>query len=363
MATAGPRTLYPETPASAAAELAAATAAGERVRICGGATKLGWGDPGAGPDAVLSTARLDATLEHNAGDLTAVVQAGVPLARLQDELAASGQMLALDPPLHFGERDATVGGVIATGDSGPLSHRYGRARDLVLGVEFALADGTIARAGGKVIKNVAGYDLGKLFCGAFGTLGLILSVSLRLHPLPSLRVTALGASADPDMLTAAAAVLAASPLELEALDVAWRGGRGGLLAACAGAEAHRRAVRAATLMRSAGLDGVDVVDDDAGLWARQRAGQRSDRAALVRVCARSSQLAGVLRAADHAGATFVGRAGSGTGYLELEPGTVASLRGELASSVPKSVTMLLDAPARCAARFRRGNRRRGPRWH
>ena len=106
-------------------------------------------------------------------------------------------MLAIDPPLGNPGQAATVGGVIATADSGPLRHRYGAPRDLVLGMTVALSDGTIARSGSKVIKNVAGYDLAKLFTGSFGTLGIILSVSVRLHPLPLATATALGASSDP----------------------------------------------------------------------------------------------------------------------------------------------------------------------
>jgi glycolate oxidase FAD binding subunit len=127
---------------------------------------------------------LTQIIEHNAGDLTATLEAGVPLAHAQQTFARAGQMLALDPPTGA-DGSATIGGIVATGDSGPLRHRYGAPRDLVVGMTFALGDGTIARSGGKVIKNVAGYDLAKLFAGSFGTLGMILSVSVRLHPLPA----------------------------------------------------------------------------------------------------------------------------------------------------------------------------------
>src|SRR6202043_2363630 len=121
----------------------------------------------------------------------------VPLARIQQELAAAGQQLALDPPLGVGDRrDATLGGVLATGDCGPLRHRYGGPRDLVLGVTVALSDGTIARSGGKVIKNVAGYDLAKLFAGSFGTLGVILEVVVRLHPRPPRTCSVVGRTED-----------------------------------------------------------------------------------------------------------------------------------------------------------------------
>ena len=179
-------TQVPRTFEDAAAALAAATAAGQSVRIVGAGTKLGWGRAGASADVELQTTSLGQITEHNAGDLTATLEAGVPLALAQRTFATAGQMLALDPPLgglSSAGPGPTIGGVVATGDCGPLRHRYGAPRDLVVGATVALSDGTIAHAGGKVIKNVAGYDLAKLFSGSFGTLGLILSVNVRLHPL------------------------------------------------------------------------------------------------------------------------------------------------------------------------------------
>jgi glycolate oxidase FAD binding subunit len=335
-----PRRLAPTTFEAALTALADAAVGRESVRIVGAGTKQAWLPPA--PDAVVEihTTWLDEIVEHNAGDLTAVLEAGVPLARAQQRFAEAGQMLALDPFLGL-RQDATIGGILASADSGPLRHRYGAARDLVVGMTVALSDGTIARAGGKVIKNVAGYDLAKLFCGSFGTLGLILSVNVRLHPLPASTATALGVSGDPDELAAAARGLATAPLELEALDLAWRGGRGRILAQCGGAQAKRRAERVAGLMREAGLEGLELTSDDAELWARQRAGQRSADRALVRVAARPSALGELLRAAEAAAATVVGRAALGHCYLELEPGAV----GELIARLPRgAVHMLLDAP-------------------
>ncbi|MFZ1993561.1 MAG: FAD-binding oxidoreductase, partial [Solirubrobacteraceae bacterium] len=239
MATAS--TLAPHSFEDAAAVLASATEDGRTVRIVGAGTKLGWGSSDVAADIELHTAALDQVVAHDAGDLTATLQAGVPLELAQRTFAAAGQMLALDPPLSgvpgsggvnsdpdhpsdpadLSGPGPTIGGVIATADSGPLRHRYGAPRDLVVGATVALSDGTIAQTGGKVIKNVAGYDLAKLFSGAFGTLGLILSVNVRLHPLHETSVTALGAASDPAVLCAAAVALAAAPLEFEALDVAW----------------------------------------------------------------------------------------------------------------------------------------------
>ncbi len=319
--------ITPTDAESAAAALAGAAAYGMAVRIVGGATKRDWGAAGNPAAIELHTTNLQATLEHNASDLTAIFQAGVPLARAQEELAAKGQMLALDPPLSAtGRSRATLGGVFATADCGPLQHRYGQPRDLVLGITVALSDGTLARAGGKVIKNVAGYDLGKLFTGSFGTLGLIVSLSVRLHTLPPRTATAFGTTTEPAALTAAALTLARAPLELETLDVSWRDGRGELLAQSAGARATLRSGSVAALMRSSGLDNVHVVGDDASLWARQRAGQRSTKLAIVRAAWPPRELASALRAAQACGGAVVARAALGIGYVELDPAAIVTLR-------------------------------------
>jgi glycolate oxidase FAD binding subunit len=341
--------LTPASAAGAASGLAAAAAAGTVVRFRGGGTKLGWGNVTAAGAVEMSLERLDRTLEHNVGDLTASFEAGVPLARIQRELAAAGQRLALDPPLGpDGVSAATLGGVLATADSGPLRHRFGGPRDLILGITVALSDGTVATAGGKVIKNVAGYDLAKLYTGSFGTLGVILSANLRLHPIPETTATALGQSEDAAALTAAAAGLAAAPLELERLDVAWRGGRGGLLAQAGGAQAAARARRIAHHMAEHGLQRADVVAGDDGIWARQRAGQRSAELALVRVSLRPSRLAEVLAATDAASGTLVGRAALGISYVELDPDAVEPFRAALP---PDAVSVLQDAPDELRARI------------
>jgi glycolate oxidase FAD binding subunit len=145
-----------------------------------------------GGDVVLSTARLNRVLEHEPGDLTAIVEAGIRLSELQAALEPHGQMLSLDPP-----GDPTIGACLAGDLSGPRRHRYGAMRDLVIGVTVVLADGTIASSGGKVVKNVAGYDLGKLFAGSRGRLGLIARVALRLHPRPQASATVVLEADDP----------------------------------------------------------------------------------------------------------------------------------------------------------------------
>lgn len=157
-----------------------ANVSGLHVIARGGGTKLDWGNPPRMLDLVVSTKRLNQVIEHADGDMTATVQAGCTIAELTRTLAQRGQRLALDP--LWPER-ATVGGIIATNDSGPLRPAYGTLRDHLIGVTTVLADGVIARTGGKVVKNVAGYDLQKLITGSWGTLGIIAQATLRLYPL------------------------------------------------------------------------------------------------------------------------------------------------------------------------------------
>ena len=150
------------------------------VRGCG--TKLTWGARPQRVDLLLDTTRMDAVVEHAAGDLIVVVGAGLRLDDLQADLARSGQWLAVDPA-----RRGTIGGLVATAATGPTRLLHGPVRDLVIGVTVVRADGVVARAGGKVVKNVAGYDVGKMLTGSLGTLGVITKAAFRLHPLPESR--------------------------------------------------------------------------------------------------------------------------------------------------------------------------------
>src|SRR5467141_3604776 len=173
--------IVPGTEGELAEILRLSNAAGLAVIPRGGGTKLGWGNPPARADLILSTARLNEIIEHAWADLTVSVEAGCTVQRLQETLAQHGQRLALDA---LWPENATVGGVLSTNESGALRLRFGSLRDLVIGVTVALADGTLASSGGKVVKNVAGYDLPKLVAGAFGTLAVITRAIFRLHPLP-----------------------------------------------------------------------------------------------------------------------------------------------------------------------------------
>jgi glycolate oxidase FAD binding subunit len=175
-------TIEPDTAAELAAAVQRASNARQSIVIRGAGTKMDWGRRPAHVDAILSTRRLNRVLAHQHGDLTATVEAGAALRDVNEALARHGQCLPLDPP--FADR-ATIGGILATNDSGPLRHRFGTPRDLVIGVQLATVDGALAKAGGQVVKNVAGYDLSKLVCGSFGSLAAIVTATFKLTPLPS----------------------------------------------------------------------------------------------------------------------------------------------------------------------------------
>jgi glycolate oxidase FAD binding subunit len=205
----------PTTVDQVAEVLRAAAADGRTVVPVGGRSKLTWAAPPESCDLLLDLTGLDRVVEHVAGDLTVVAEAGVRLADLQAQVGRAGQLLGLDPP----EDGATLGGVVSANASGPRRLRYGTTRDLLIGITVVLADGTVAHAGGKVVKNVAGYDLGKLFTGAHGTLGVVVSTTWRLHPVPpARRVVTLelpdAAAAGPVSVALARSTLTPSAVEL-----------------------------------------------------------------------------------------------------------------------------------------------------
>jgi glycolate oxidase FAD binding subunit len=191
----------------------------------GSGSKQDRGGPPSGFDILLELSHITGVVEHAAGDMTVVVRAGTALSDLQNELARSGQFLAIDPPVP-----GTVGGLIASGDSGPRRLRYGGVRDMLLGVELVRADGTVARAGSKVVKNVAGYDLPKLFTGSLGTLGVIVEATFRLYPIPPASATVISKDVGVEAAARMAARLLTSGLVPTIVDY-YAEGRTGLLAA------------------------------------------------------------------------------------------------------------------------------------
>jgi glycolate oxidase FAD binding subunit len=238
--------------------------AGQRVLLRGAGTAQSWGGPVLGAAVVIDTTGLDQILAYNPADMTVAVGAGVALADLQAKL--DGQRVALDAARV--PDGATVGGLLATADAGPLRAAYGTLRDLVIGVTVVLADGTVARSGGHVIKNVAGYDLAKVLSGSLGTLGLVVEVVLRVHPVPEATGTLTVPCDVPAAFTCASGLLA-SPLEPVAAE--WYAGR--LLVRFEGTRpgVATRLDKATQLVRELGLargGGADVLagSSEAAAW-------------------------------------------------------------------------------------------------
>jgi len=217
---AGVQARYVAAPASteeASTLLRAAAGLGLTVVPRGSGRRQHWGAPPASCDLIADTRRLDQVLEHVAGDQVLRVQAGVLLDDLTKLVAGASQRLSLDPP-----SGGCVGGVLATNAAGPLRYRYGAPRDLLIGITVVRADGTVARSGGKVVKNVAGYDIGKLFAGSYGTLGLITEATFRLHPLPEKSEWLTLDVPEPETAAATVRAIADSPLTPSAIELSWR---------------------------------------------------------------------------------------------------------------------------------------------
>ena len=172
---------YPDTTAALSQVITLASENQWRVLAAGQSSKLGWGGLAEGIELVVSTAKLNRVVEHAVGDFTVTVEPGIKLADLRQQLAKHDQLLAIDPAFSA---QATLGGIVATADAGSLRQRYGGLRDMLIGVQFVRHDGQMAKAGGRVVKNVAGYDLMKLMTGAYGSLGILSELTFRLYPMP-----------------------------------------------------------------------------------------------------------------------------------------------------------------------------------
>lgn len=341
--------------------LARAAADGRAVRIRGGGTKLGWGGlPTLDSSRTwtwLETGQLDRLTVSDSGQ-TVTLAAGTSMARAQSTLARSGMMLAVDPQLGLGKSPAaTIGGIVACGDSGPLSHRYGSLSDQVEGVTLATPDGSLLHGGRLAGEDTGGYDLGRLVTGSFGTLGLILLVEARLQPLPKATASATGTAEDALLLHHAAVQVADKHRDLQALDVAWRGGRGALLVQAAGELAGATAGNVAATLRELGVEQVSVVGQDGMLWARQRAAQRSLTQAVLRVLTPPGRLPEIVALADRLNGTVVGRVALGVYYITIDPARIAAVRTGLP---PGASAVVLDLPPQSQARFDRFGVTRGP---
>lgn len=295
-------------------------AAGHELSVVprGRGTKLTWGLPPTDVDVLLDLSALDQVLDHAAGDLIFATQAGARLFDVQSVLGEAGQRLALDDVVP----GSSIGGILATNTSGPRRVATGTARDLLIGITVVRADGVVAKAGGRVVKNVAGYDLGKLLIGSLGSLAVVVEATFRLHPVPITHRWVTAEVDDP----AQAQQLVQSILHAQAVPAAieteWAQGRGAVSVLLEGRE-EGVAGRAATVRRLLGEASTESVDAPAGAamfpWDLDATGD--DRATALKLTFVLSGLADVLATATGSHVSLRGSAGAGVAYAAIAPGT------------------------------------------
>jgi glycolate oxidase FAD binding subunit len=352
-----PAFVQPGDAAGVAAALKSADAGQLTVAVQGAGTKLGGTGPGA--DVIVSTLGLNTGIDHVPGDLVATAPAGISLDALNAVLKRERQWLPLDPP---GAVAATIGGIVAANDSGPRRHRYGTPRDLIIGIEIALVDGRTARAGGRVVKNVAGYDLSKLLCGSLGSLAVVTSATFKLSPVPPASATLVASVDTIQRLGELALALSHSPLTPSAIELQ--------------APAHRLLIRFETSPRATDTQIAGAIalcrqhgastqtltgDDEARLWQEHTTSVASGTDAVVKIAVLPTDLAAMLMriealaAANRLDYTATGRAALGViilrvggGAAEQQAAMVSELRREAAGRGGSAV--LLSATADLKAR-------------
>jgi glycolate oxidase FAD binding subunit len=340
-----PQVAEPDSPQAFADTLKHAAAERLSTVIRGGGTKITWGRQPSAVDLVVSTSRLARLIAHRHGDLTVTVQAGMTLRNLNVALSAERQWLPIDSAFD----EATIGGIVATNDSGPSRHRHGTPRDLVIGITLALTDGRLVKAGGTVVKNVAGYDLGKLVSGSHGTLAGIAEVTFKLVPVPQSSATLVAEYVDAGALARDVAALDASQIEPAAFDIrAEEGGRPyqlKLRIATSPAARDAQIAAARTMVSSESTVLTDMAER--ATWTAQL-DATSDGDATVRFSwlpARLPQVLALLedvKRVDKVGVTFAGRA-LGAGAARLSGGTdaLAAAVGRLRASADVGNVVLL----------------------
>jgi glycolate oxidase FAD binding subunit len=335
-------TLAPSSAAEAAALLADASAREVPLVIHGNRCTLAL-DRVAASVTALSTANLTAGLVHYPGDLVVTAPAGMTLRDVNVALAAERQWLPLDPP-HAAR--TTIGGLVAANASGPRRLGYGSPRDLVIGAEVALTDGTVARSGGRVVKNVAGYDLGRLFCGSLGSLGLLTSVTFKLAPVPQTSRTVVARFARPQHAVGFGLELAANPsLTPSAIEVVAPDARLLVRFETTPQSAERMAAAAAALLANGSRD-VTVLDAhaDAQAWAVHHA-LESEATGLVsiigvRPASGGQALDDVERVADGAGVTWSATGRAALGVLRVRTQGDATAQQQFARDLRTAVAAL-----------------------
>ena len=319
-----------------AATLQAASRDTQTTVLRGSGTKLGWGRTASVVDLVVSTAKLNTLLIHRHGDMTATAHGGVTLAQLNRELARHGQWL----PIESAFDAATIGGIVASNDSGPVRHRYGTPRDLLIGVTLALTDGRLVKAGGHVVKNVAGYDLGKLVSGSFGTFGAIVDATFKLLPIPQASATLDASYDDGEVLARDAMRVSTSQLEPMAFDVMLDGAQYRLrLLFASSPEAVSAQVDSARRLLSRPST-VVTGDPEMDVWTDQVRSPWAGTGAVIRFGWLPAKLAEITTlmhdVSQMAGSiTMCGRVSVGAGLMRVDGdvGTQAALVQRLRSSV------------------------------
>ena len=320
-------------PASAedvASALASASQRRAAVVIRGGGTKISWGRVPSPVDIVLSTKRLAKMVAHEYADLTATVQAGARIHDVNQELARHGQWLPIASPFD----GATIGGAIATNESGPLRHHHGTPRDLVIGIRLALADGRVIRAGGNVVKNVAGYDLGKLVSGSFGSLAAIVSATFKLTPLPAASSTLIATFDSADALVSALDEINGSQLEGTACEVSAGSRRPFCLLLkfeSTPRALHERVQKARAIFGSAACEVVTAAKES-DLWREYSQSAWASSGIIVKASWLPASLAGVLAFIDElrghgSNVDLTARAALGSGLLRVDGGRVDRASG------------------------------------
>lgn len=289
------------------------------VLVRGAGTKMGWGAASRQVDILMSTARLNAVVAHRHGDLTATIQAGARLGDVNRALAQHRQWIPLDPP---SADIATIGGIVATNDSGPRRHRYGAPRDLIIGVEFARVDGRLAKGGGIVVKNVAGYDLPRLLTGSFGTLGVIVTATFKLYPLTAASRTLIVEPSNPSDLGALAVKLSASHLTPTALEFVTHPLRLIIRFESIEASVTQQSETASRLIAENGYEAQTLSESaEAQFWQNHARLADDNTGALLKVSVLPTELAETLtvieRLAGKRGYVAAGRAGAGVFLLRI----------------------------------------------
>ena len=312
----------------------------------GHGTKLGWGAPPTSADVLLDLAAMDRVLDHQAGDLIAETEAGASLSTLQQTVGEQGQRLVLDEMVP----GATVGGMLAADTSGPERMLVGTARDLLIGITVVRADGVVAKAGGRVVKNVAGYDLGKLMIGSFGTLGVITSAVFRLHPVPETQGWVSVHVADADEAHRLSQAVVHSQTVPGAVEVDLDGTGAGTVAVKFGGrgDAVEQRARTASDLLGGGTFSPEAPEHWASYpWAEGDTG-------LKLTCVLSG-VRDVLATAAEVGAVVRGSAGTGALYAALPGPTDASAVQDALARLRTACTghggaaVVVDAPAEVKA--------------